>query len=99
MALNWKDRGDHLSEAHAARAVGGKYRITRCVGTDMFNAPTGSVWFEVGYLVHQGNGQWHTHYRHSKEPIRTLAEAKHFAEQDHNNRLGKVREDVSRWPS
>jgi hypothetical protein len=44
--------------AWASRAVGGKYRIDRREGTNVFHRPTGRVWFEAQRLINTGTGAW-----------------------------------------
>lgn len=100
MALNWKDNSDgSRSEAWASRAVGGKYEVRRCEGTNAPNRPSGTFSYQVRHLISTGHGGWNNPSVFSKTSPRTLEEAKFLAQADNDTRLAQAREDVSRWPS
>src|SRR5262245_52325016 len=80
--LNWRDYPSGGSVAHASRAVGGRYSISRNEGYNYLTGPTGEIWFTVNYR----DRDRHDHYLYSKPPLRALEEAKRFAEQDHVKR-------------
>ncbi len=80
-ALNWKDFAGG-SEAHASRAVGGRYRVERQQGLDFLGRPNGASWFDVRRLVNTGPGAWNNPPVFSKDPPRTLEAAKAVAEAD-----------------
>jgi hypothetical protein len=99
--LKWKDYEpdkfcSRVAEAHASRAVGGKYRIGRCEGT-FLNRPTGNVWFEVERLVNNGPGAWNNDLVKNNHPIaRTLEQAKQVAEIDNRRRLDEAKAETVR---
>ena len=85
--LKWKDYEPNnfcscVAEAWASRTVGGKYRIGRREGTDIFYRPNGSVWFEAERLVNTGPGAWNNSLVRVNPIARTIEQAKAAAEAD-----------------
>lgn len=90
--LKWRDYEPDdfcslVAEAWASRTVGGKYRINRREGSDIFHRPTGSVWFEAERLVNTGPGAWNNSLVKNNPIARTIDAAKAAAEADNQRRL------------
>jgi hypothetical protein len=93
-ALNWKDHNTDVSEAHASREVGGRYRIRRWLGGD-------KTWYgainETTYLIYYRptrDCNWHNVF-HPRGTPGTLAEAKRMAEEDHEKRRREAATEAS----
>lgn len=89
--LNWKDHPNDnggtggCSQARAARALGGKYHITRFKGGVNWFGNIEETHYRIDYYAPgDHNGKF---VRHPRGTPGTLSEAKQMAEEDHAARI------------